>query len=207
MALFYKSFKDPIEQIALATSGGAASALAYSYTNALGAYNVGMELEIKKNLAFVNDNFKNFSLLFNASLIKSEVSIPKDQSDYWNAKRPLQGQSPYMVNAGLYYENPDHGWSASVLYNIFGPRIVIVGNSNYPDVVETPRSTIDLSVTRQLSKRVALNLGANDILNQSITWVQDYNRDGKYERNGDDNKLLTYKKGNYFTATLRIKLQ
>ncbi|MGN6646446.1 MAG: TonB-dependent receptor domain-containing protein [Cytophaga sp.] len=207
LALFYKSFKDPIEQIALATSGGAASALAYSYTNALGAYNVGMELEIKKNLAFVNDNFKNFSLLFNASLIKSEVSIPKDQSDFWNAKRPQQGQSPYMVNAGLYYENPDHGWSASVLYNIFGPRIVIVGNSNYPDVVETPRSTIDLSVTRQLSKRVALNLGANDILNQSVTWVQDYNRDGKYERNGEDNKLLTYKKGNYFTATLRIKLQ
>ncbi len=207
LALFYKSFKDPIEQIALATSGGAASALAYSYTNALSAYNVGMELEIKKNLAFVNDNFKNFSLLFNASLIKSEVSIPKDQSDFWNAKRPLQGQSPYMINAGLYYENPDHGWSASVLYNIFGPRIVIVGNSNYPDVVETPRSTIDLSVTRQLSKRVALNLGANDILNQSITWVQDYNRDGKYERNGDDNKLLTYKKGNYFTATVRIKLQ
>jgi len=205
-ALFYKNFKDPIEQIALATSGGAGGALAYSYTNALGAYNVGVEVEIKKNLVFISDHFKNFSLLFNASLIKSQVSVPTNQADYWNAKRPLQGQSPYTFNAGIYYQNDEHGWSGSVLYNIYGPRIVIVGNSNYPDVIETPRSTIDLSITKQLSKKIALNLGANDILNQSVTWVQDYNRDGKYQRNGTDNKLLTYKKGNYFTVTLRINL-
>ena len=33
--------------------------------------------------------------------------------------RPLQGQSPYIVNAGLYYTSSEKiGLSASLLYNI-----------------------------------------------------------------------------------------
>lgn len=202
-SVFYKKFQNPIEQIALATSGGAGAALAYSFTNALGAYNVGIEVDVKKNLAFLHSKLENFSLLFNASLIKSQVSIPTDQADYWNAKRNLQGQSPYMVNAGLYYQSKKGGWSGSVLYNIYGARIVVVGNSNYPDVVETPRSSLDLSITKAITKKLSINVGAIDILNQKIIWVQDFNRDGKYDRKGKDNQLLSYKKGNYFTCTLR----
>ncbi len=44
--------------------------------------------------------------------------------------RPLQGQSPYIVNAGLYYTSSEKiGLSASLLYNIIGKRIVGVGKS------------------------------------------------------------------------------
>ncbi|MBC7449895.1 MAG: TonB-dependent receptor, partial [Cytophagales bacterium] len=206
VAVFYKHFTDPIEQVALATSGGNASALAYTFLNAQSAYNVGIELEARKNLVFISEKMKDFSLLFNASLIKSEVTIPSGQSDYWNETRSLQGQSPYMVNAGVYYQTEKSGWSASALYNTFGSRIVIVGNSNYPDVIETPRHQLDLSITKQLSSKVALNAGIMDVFNQPVTWVQDYNRDGKYQRNGTDNKMLTYKKGTVYTLMVRFTL-
>ncbi|MBC7485500.1 MAG: TonB-dependent receptor, partial [Cytophagaceae bacterium] len=146
---------------------------------------------------------KNFSLLFNTSLIKSQVTLPQSiNNDYWSTERPLQGQSPYVINAGLYYQNDDKGWSASALYNIFGPRIVLVGNSTYADVIETPRSTMDLTVTKTI-KKFALTFGAIDVFNQSVIWVQDFNKDKKYSRTGGDSQLVNFKRGNYFTLTAK----
>ena len=70
-----------------------------------------------------------------------------------NIDRPMQGQSPYLINTGLFY-NRD-GWSAAVLYNRIGKRIVGVGNKygtgvdgnarNIPNSYEMPRNSLDIS--------------------------------------------------------------
>ena len=70
----------------------------------------------------------------------------------------MQGQSPYLINTGIFYNNAAHGWNASVLYNRIGKRIIGVGNRygtnadgtsrNIPNSYEMPRNTLDLSVAK-----------------------------------------------------------
>ena len=144
MALFYKKFSNPIEWTYTVAGG---TDLVYSYINARGADNYGIEIDIRKNLAFIG--LEDFSLSFNGSFIKSKVSFDGGN----NIDRPMQGQSPYLINAGLFYNRS--GWSAAVLYNRIGKRIVGVGNKygtgadgssrNIPNSYEMPRNALDLS--------------------------------------------------------------
>ncbi len=196
---FYKNFTNPIENVVVLTSN-----LAYTFANAPSAYAYGVELDAKKSLAFVSDRLKNLSLVANASLIKSQVTLG-DGVVAWNNKRALQGQSPYVFNGGLYFNTPDNNWQVTALYNVFGPRILFAGSDQYPDVVERPRHTVDLSLTKTVGPRLALNAGIQDLLNQRVNLVQDYNRDLKYEVS--DQSLASYRRGTYYTVGLRFTLE
>lgn len=170
VSLFYKRFKDPIEWVYTINGG---TDYTYSNVNANNADNYGIELDIRKNLDFIGLN--NFSWSFNGSLIKSKVHFD-DNSLQKN--RPMQGQSPYLVNTGLFYQNK--GWSAAVLYNRIGKRIIGVGRSmgtgenivNVPDSYEMPRNTIDLSLSKQLGDHFEVKVGVRDLLGEKITYQQ-----------------------------------
>jgi TonB-dependent receptor len=196
---FYKHFTNPIENVVVLTTN-----LAYTFANAPSAYAYGVELDLKKNLGFASDALKNLSLVFNASLIKSQVTLG-DGFVSWNSKRALQGQSPYVFNGGLYFNTPDNSWQVTALYNVFGPRILFAGSDQYPDVVELPRHTIDLSLTKTISQSLSINAGVQDLLNQRVNLVQDYSRDGKYT--AGDPSLAGYRRGTYYTVGLRFSLQ
>lgn len=152
IALFYKHFENPIEWT-YTMSGGTDPI--YSYINAKGANNYGIEVDIRKNLDFIG--LKDFSLSFNGALIKSKVQFNEGTN---NIDRPMQGQSPYLINTGLFYRNQEKGWSAAILYNRIGKRIIGVGNRygsssegdarNIPNSYEMPRNNMDLSVSKQL---------------------------------------------------------
>ncbi|MDJ0364174.1 TonB-dependent receptor [Hymenobacter sp. H14-R3] len=196
---FYKNFQNPIENVVVLTSN-----LAYTFANAPSAYAYGVELDLKKNLGFANEALRNLSVVFNASLIKSQVTLG-DGIVAWNSKRALQGQSPYVFNGGLYFNTPDNAWQVTALYNVFGPRILFAGSDQYPDVVERPRQTVDLSLTKTITSRFSLNAGIQDLFNQPVNLVQDYNRDQKYT--ADDPSLTHYKRGTYYTVGLRFSLE
>ncbi|TDN38865.1 hypothetical protein A8B98_22145 [Hymenobacter sp. UV11] len=196
---FYKNFQNPIENVVVLTSN-----LAYTFANAPSAYAYGVELDLKKNLAFASDRLKNLSLVFNASLIKSQVTLG-DGIVAWNNKRALQGQSPYVFNGGLYFNTPDNAWQVTALYNVFGPRILFAGSDQYPDVVELPRHTIDFSLTKTVSRGISINAGIQDLFNQRVNLVQDYGRDLKY--NVSDPSLTNYRRGTYYTLGLRFSLE
>ncbi|MFD1467305.1 TonB-dependent receptor domain-containing protein [Hymenobacter caeli] len=201
---FYKHFTNPIENVVVLTTN-----LAYTFTNAPSAYVYGVEVDVKKSLNFLDEAFgtsglKNFSLVANASLIKSQVSLG-DNVAAWDNKRALQGQSPYVVNGGLYFQTPDNSWQVTALYNVFGPRILFAGSDQYPDVVERPRQTVDLSLTKAVGPRLSFNAGVQDLFNQPVNLVQDYNRDKKYTTS--DQSLANYRRGTYYTAGLRFTLQ
>jgi len=53
--------------------------------------------------------------------------------------------------------------------------------------------------------RLALNAGIQDLLNQRVNLVQDYNRDLKYEVS--DQSLASYRRGTYYTVGLRFTLE
>lgn len=172
LALFYKNFDKPIEWTYTVNGG---TDLTYSYRNANGADSYGMELDVKKNLEFMG--LKNFSLNLNGALIRSRVRFPAGSKD---KNRPMQGQSPYLINTGLFYSDATHGWDAAVLYNRIGKRIVGVGRNmgsqenqvRIPDSYEMPRNSIDLSVTKRLGRHWELKASLRDLLAEKVSYKQ-----------------------------------
>lgn len=181
VALFYKHFSNPIEWT-YSMAGGTDPI--YSYVNAKAADNYGIELDIRKNLDFMG--LKNFSLSFNGALIKSKVQFEKGSSDI---DRPMQGQSPYLINTGLFYQHPELELTAAVLYNRIGKRIIGVGRSmgstseearNIPNSYEMPRNSIDISFGKKFGKW-ELKAGVRDLLAERVYFKQfeDVTVDGK----------------------------
>ena len=61
-------------------------------------------------------------------------------------KRPLQGQSPYVVNLQIGYDNFFTNRSAVLLYNVYGERISELGSGGNPDIYEQPFEKLDFVV-------------------------------------------------------------
>lgn len=102
---------------------------------------------------------KNFSLSFNGALIKSKVQFAAGTN---NIDRPMQGQSPYLINTGLFYNNTEKGWNAAILYNRIGKRIIGVGNryGSLPKVMHaifpTPMKCLVTALTSLPAKSLAI---------------------------------------------------
>lgn len=160
VAAFFKRFNNPIEMVSI----GAGSF--FSFDNALSATNYGLEMELKKSLQFLG--LKHFSVNMNASLIHSMVQFADLESE---RNRPLQGQSPYVFNTGIYYQNDQAGISSNLMYHVMGRRIMVAAQLNQgvveiPDIFELPRHVIDWSFSKKLGKSLELKLGIKDILAQ-----------------------------------------
>ncbi|HUW04620.1 MAG TPA: TonB-dependent receptor [Williamwhitmania sp.] len=170
-ALFYKNFKDPIESTYYENSGG----YTYSFTNAKSANNIGAEIDLKKGLEAIG--IKNLSLSFNAAYIYSRVKF--DQSNTLEHDRPMQGQSPYLINAGLFYQNNKNTLNCGILYNVIGERIVGVGrvlannpNISVPDIYELPRNLVDVTFNIKLTHFMSLSGAVKNILNDDVVLQQ-----------------------------------
>jgi outer membrane receptor protein involved in Fe transport len=146
----------------------------YSFENVLSAYSYGIESDVRKSLGFIS-GAENFSLILNAAFIKSKVQFPKGGLE---RDRSLQGQSPYMINAGLFYYNDNNGLMATMMYNIIGKRIVAVGRpspnewEDIPNIYEMPRNVLDLAVSKKIGKKIEIKAGIKDILNEKVTMKQ-----------------------------------
>jgi TonB-dependent receptor len=168
VSAFYKYFDLPIEQsLQLGTSGRT-----FGYVNSKSATLYGIEMEFRRSLQFVSDQFSNFTFSTNASYMKSEVKVPVSVNS--TGKRPLQGQSPYLINAGLQYNSKaENSTGLSILYNRIGKRIWAVGNVQDPDIYERSRNVLDLQVSKKFAKsRAELKLNYGDILNNKAIFYQ-----------------------------------
>ncbi|CAN5205913.1 TonB-dependent receptor [soil metagenome] len=206
IGVFHKKFTDAIET-AFVPGGGSGGIKTFTFINSEEATSVGMEVDIRKSLAgLFNSKFTDdISILFNTALIKSEVQIGAAGSGRDSDNRPLQGQSPYIINTGLYYNNINNALQVSMLYNVIGPRIFIVGFDAYPDIYEMPRNIIDLTVTKGIGEHFAIKLGISDLLNQEQLLLQDENRDGVFDRK-EDRPIQRFKPGTVFTAGFAYRL-
>jgi TonB-dependent receptor len=170
-ALFYKKFDHPIEWTFIDAGG----TYQYTFENADRAESYGAELDVKKSLDFIG--LSDLSLSFNGALIQSNVMFDEESQEH---DRPMQGQSPYLVNAGLFYQRGS--MSVGAMYNIIGRRIVGIGrndnsgshsiDNDVPDMYEMPRHAFDLSVSYRFGKRVELSAGVRDILAAPMVFKQ-----------------------------------
>ncbi len=199
VAGFYKNFLNPIEAKVRYSGSG----VSFTVDNAEKAIALGAELEVRKSLkdltssGFVN----NLTLLLNASLIKSRVTTGFEGQEN---NRQLQGQSPYLVNTGIYYNNVNSGWQVNVLYNVVGRRIFLVGDKELqPTVYDMPRNVIDLNIIKAMGEHWQLKVGVQDLLNQPFRLIQDSNLDQKIT--DVDESYQTYRPGTYSTVGLSYK--
>jgi outer membrane receptor protein involved in Fe transport len=186
-SLFYKDFTNPIE---LTSDPNNLNSSAYQ--NALGAKNYGIEVEFRTLLSTLFGKAENSFLdritwAANGAYIFSEVKeapfagVVKGVED-----RPLQGQSPYMINSSLAYTDAVRGWSATVAANRVGQRIFIVGSINEPDTWEQGRTVLDFQASKSfLSKKLELKLNVRDILRQNLVFFLDENQNDKYDKDAD----------------------
>ncbi|GAA4167427.1 TonB-dependent receptor [Sphingobacterium ginsenosidimutans] len=194
VSAFYKDLKNPIESNFL--SGSTAVSKSMSFINAPKAYIAGAEVEIRHDLSIFNDDsefLKKLVFSANASVIKSEVDFKGSQPLLEN-KRPLYGQSPYLVNLGMQYSGAN-GWESSIYFNRIGRRIDIVGFGNYVNsafideyhtIYEAPRSLLDFQLSKKLiANKAELKLNLGNILDSKSIFYQDVDKNGKYNVNGD----------------------
>ena len=205
-ALFYKRFINPIEWTFI-DSGGSYT---YTFENAEQADSYGMELDMKKILDFAG--MPDWSLSFNGALIRSNVMFDKASMEH---DRPMQGQSPYILNTGLFY---NHGnLNAGIMYNIIGKRIVGIGrndnsqggsvDNNVPDMYEMPRHALDLSLSYKFGNRTELSAGIRDILAAPFVYKQFpefINSESKIQQREQTTK--EYKPGQNFSISLKFNL-
>ncbi len=177
--IFYKKFRDPIESTYI-PGGGTAGIKTFTYYNAKAATSLGVEAETRISLGTIakHDKLKNVFLIFNAALIRSEVELGYSGEGQKTNSRQMQGQSPYIVNAGAFYQNPSNSFNISVLYNVVGKRIFMIGYDEYSDIYEMPRHGLDVSLSKSLSKGLDLKAGVRDLLNNEFILMQDSNADG-----------------------------
>lgn len=93
----------------------------------------------------------------NMSYIYSRVnltSVKNNSSD--ELIRPMQGQSPYIINLGLNYAHPKWGTGASILYNQTGHRLYATGEVGNPAWYEHWRPLLDFQISQKFWKNRGL---------------------------------------------------
>lgn len=186
VSAFYKDLTNAIEQIA-----GNGQIRSINFANVQKATNVGLELEYRVLLSTIfrsdSSKFLNGTTLFtNFSYVKSTVDVSKLNNV---EPRPLQGQSPVIINAGLQYIDSKYDFGISVSYNYVGKRIVIVGNSDEPSIWENPRHVLDLQLSKTINQKLEIKLNVRDAIAQNLIFYQDINKNGKLDKSSlEDNK-------------------
>lgn len=184
---FYKQFQDPIERIINNPQSGDVG-----FDNADGARSYGVELEARASLGRLSPVLSHFRAAANLTLIQSDIVLtdPRKLGAQTNSNRPMQGQSPYVINLNLGYERPESGTEVALLYNVYGPRISEVGVQGLPDVYEVPFHRVDLAVSQKLPNGLQLKLTGSNLLDSAIVLEQ-----------GGVN-VLKYRPGIAFSAAL-----
>lgn len=171
ISFFYKHFNQPIERVIVPTI--LAPVPSYTFANAEnGAVNYGVEIEARKNLGFINKFLKDFSFNVNLTVINSKVNLEGTTSATNELERRMQGQAPFTVNAGLYYDNSDLGTSINLSFNRSGDKISEVGRVGFQNVYEKGRNLFDLSATQRLFKNFEVKFTAKDLMNEDHIFTQ-----------------------------------
>jgi hypothetical protein len=184
LGVFYKYFQKPIELFFNQTGAGGSST--FNYINADNATGYGVEFEMRKRLDFI-EGMKNFLFQTNLSYIYNRVTRENAQLN-----RPMQGQSPYVLNAALQYDLEKIGLFTTLMYNQVGDRIFYVGGNDVPPVFEHTRPLLDFQISKKIiSNRGELKLDVADIFNKASDYYYDNNKNNNYDKGTD---VLTIKK-------------
>lgn len=192
---FYKYFINPIEQY---FNQSGVNTSTYNYQNPESAYTIGIETEFRKKLDF-SSLLQNFTVFGNVAVIQNKVP---------QYNRSMQGQSPYIVNAGLQYDNSEKGISGIVVYNVAGRRLAFVGNADVPGIYENARPLLDIQLSKKLNKeRMEIKFAVNDLLNRTAVYYHNVNRKEEIFKNTTDVNAIERRFGTNISVTFQYKIK
>lgn len=166
---FYKKIVDPIELVQVN-----ASEIVVRPDNFGTVDNYGFELEFRKSLEplsrYTGNWIRDFSIIGNYAYISSNIKLDNRPSSaiLTSKKRPMMGQSPYVINGTLSYEQHDWGSNVRVLFNTFGKRLVQVGSYGAADTYEESSDKLDVYFDQKLGANFIMKLQASNILDPVI---------------------------------------
>jgi hypothetical protein len=180
---FGKLLDNTIEKVALATASGQLQ----SFRNTGSAVVAGVEMEFIRNLGKLMGRdstvWNDLNVGLNMSLIHSELTIDNSPSTtdaadivLTNERRALQGASPYLVNLDITYARnigTDRKATATLAYNVFGPRVFAAGANGLGDQFELPVNTLNLILRADLSSRWQVNLNLRNLLDAEFRIEQE----------------------------------
>jgi hypothetical protein len=103
----------------------------------------------------------------NVAFIHSRAKLGADEvMQATNVERPMAGQAPFVVNAGIGLAPPGTGLSVYVFYNVLGPRLEDVGRRPFDDVYRQPFHALDLTVAWEFVPGLSLRWAAQNLLFQ-----------------------------------------
>ena len=199
-SFFYKDLKNPMERVIRNDIGNNAT----SIQNVPSGRVKGVEFEVRKNLGFINYRIKDFNISGNFTLVHSEVDIADVELDFIRAANPdasstrqLFGQSPYIINLDLQYQNRK-GLSSNVSFNRFGDRLSLATGNATPNVFERAYNTLNWNINFQFTDKISLSAKINNILNPDI--IQ------SYKFNDQEYIYQSYQRGVTFNTSLKYSL-
>lgn len=202
VAVFYKYFIRPIEMVFEVAGGGGTNS--FRFRNAESGFAAGAEAETRYGLNHLTDAafVRDLSVIANFSYIISGVDLGNVAAQDRN--RPMMGQAPYIINAGLFYANERAGLSVNVAYNVVGPRLFAAGSAFDPDIYEMPRHMLDLNVRKRLGQRFEVYATLKNLLNAPFALIQDSDRNGTV--NEVDEDIFRFRDGQVIRVGVSINL-
>jgi TonB-dependent receptor len=172
ISYFVKQFTNPIEIIQQVNNK------TITYQNAKSAKNAGVEIEFRTLLSSLfglseSNVLEKFTLFSNAAIINSVVDVSNVNEGNKEKARPLQGQSPYIFNAGLQFNDKDSGFIFSTNVNRVGNRIAIGSSQVEPAIWEKSRTFLDLQIAKAFyNNKIELKLNVQNVLAQDLIFYQ-----------------------------------
>ncbi len=179
VSAFFKNFTDPIELVVFSDNAPDN----FQPRNVGNAIVYGTELEMRKDLSFVSPGLDVLSFNVNTTLLRSieemdtrpngefdsRVDNARDGENVKNT-RQLQGQAPYMINAGVSYNGRNDGIQAGFFYNVQGRRLEIVGFGASPDVFTEPFHSLNFNMSKTfgINRNQKVGFGVNNILGDDL---------------------------------------
>lgn len=178
LSAFYKTFDRPIEIVQFLADPGS-----FQARNVGNGTVVGVEVEFRKSLGFINPSLENF--LWNTNVTVTESQIKMSESEFRSRSltaregetvkdtRDMAGQAPYIINTGLSYNNFTRGWEAGIFYNVQGSTLNYVGFGNRTDTYSVPFHALNLNLNKTFGadERVRVNFGVQNMLNDKREFV------------------------------------
>ena len=170
---FYKYFVDPIERVIISNNNQ------ISFVNVPNATVYGVEFEVRKSLGVLTERLRRLTANANVALIHSNVDVPARELDLAEGfdidkTRPFQGQSPYVLNVGLAYENYESGTSASLSFSRFGERVSSVAIGGAPNVFERSRNDLFFTVGQRVLNLLDVKFSMDNVLGADFVEAQEY---------------------------------
>ncbi len=175
LTLFAKEIEGPIEQVILQDSTAGGGEYVTSWDNNDNVANLfGVELEFRRNLAFIHESLEGFSLGTNFTYIHARVDLdPIERAKKFLGygfkeelvpqSRRLEGQPEWIFNADVSYTFDNWGTTLSVATYWISDRLDTVAGATTYDTYQQGYEQIDFIVSQKLGKNWKLKFSAKNL--------------------------------------------